>query len=58
MNSGERREDACTVLIPAHNEEKTIRAIVKGALSNVDHVLVVKDGSTDGTFDALEVLTV
>ena len=58
MNSGERREDACTVLIPAHNEEKTIRAIVEGALAHVDHVLVVNDGSTDGTVAALEGLPV
>jgi len=58
MNSGERREDACTVLIPAHNEEKTIRTVVEGALAHVDHVLVINDGSTDGTVAALEGLPV
>jgi glycosyltransferase involved in cell wall biosynthesis len=46
------------VLIPAHNEEKTIRAVVEGALSHVDHVLVINDGSTDGTVAALDGLPV
>lgn len=58
MNSGERRDSECTVLIPALNEEKTIRAIVEEALTHVDHVLVVSDGSTDGTVAALEGLSV
>jgi glycosyltransferase involved in cell wall biosynthesis len=46
------------VLIPAHNEEKTIRAVVEGALAHADHVLVVNDGSTDGTIAALAGLPV
>jgi glycosyltransferase involved in cell wall biosynthesis len=58
MNSGTRRKDACTVLIPAHNEEKTIRTIVEGALAHVNHVLVVNDGSTDDTIAVLEGLPV
>jgi glycosyltransferase involved in cell wall biosynthesis len=49
---------ACTVLIPAHNEEKTIRAVVEGALAHVDRILVISDGSTDGTVAALEGLPV
>jgi len=38
-----------SAVIPAYNEEKTIEAVVKGALSHVDEVLVVDDGSTDTT---------
>ena len=38
-----------SAVIPAYNEEKTIEAVVKGALSHVDEVLVVDDGSTDDT---------
>ena len=37
------------VLIPALNEELAIRAIVAGALQHSKHVIVVDDGSTDGT---------
>jgi len=58
MTADKRCELDCTVLIPAHNEEKTIRAIVEGALAHVDHVLVVNDGSSDGTIAALEGLPV
>jgi len=38
-----------SAVIPAYNEEKTIEAVVKGALSQVDEVIVVDDGSTDKT---------
>jgi len=58
MIADKRCELACTVLIPAHNEEKTIRAVVEGALAHVDRVLVVNDGSTDGTVAALAGLPV
>jgi glycosyltransferase involved in cell wall biosynthesis len=44
-------EEHATVsaVIPAYNEEKTIEAVVKGALGYVDEVIVVDDGSTDDT---------
>jgi len=58
MKADERCKLACTILIPAHNEEKTIRAVVEGALAHADTVLVVNDGSTDGTVAALEGLPV
>jgi len=58
MTSGKRCELACTVLIPAHNEEETIRAVVEGALAHVGSVLVINDGSTDGTVAALAGLPV
>lgn len=43
-----------SILIPAFNEEKKIADTVKSALriKNVDQVLVVDDGSTDGTVQA------
>lgn len=41
------------VLIPCLNEERAIRAIVTGALRHSPHVIVVDDGSTDGTVAAL-----
>jgi glycosyltransferase involved in cell wall biosynthesis len=40
------------VLVPAFNEQRTIEAVVTGALPHVDSVLVVDDGSTDGTAEA------
>jgi len=39
---------AC-VVIPAFNAERTIAAVVRGALDHVARVLVVDDGSTDAT---------
>jgi glycosyltransferase involved in cell wall biosynthesis len=38
-----------SAVIPAYNEEKTIEAVVKGALPYVVEVIVVDDGSTDDT---------
>lgn len=36
-------------LIPAYNEEATVADVVRGAAAHVAEVLVVDDGSTDGT---------
>ncbi len=36
-------------LVPAFNENRTIAAVVQGAAGHVAQVLVVDDGSTDGT---------
>lgn len=46
------------VLIPAYNEEATIRAVAEGALGACGHVIVVDDGSADGTLAALDGLPV
>src|SRR5688572_886103 len=46
------------VLIPALNEELRIREVVEGALREVQHVIVVDDGSTDRTLDRLRDLPV
>ncbi len=49
-------EGTVTVLVPAYNEEKTIRASIASILAS-DYpkleVIVINDGSTDGTEDAL-----
>lgn len=36
-------------IIPAYNEERTISSVVRSVLSQVNEVIVVDDGSTDGT---------
>jgi glycosyltransferase involved in cell wall biosynthesis len=36
-------------VIPAHNEEESIGAVVRGSIPHVDRVLVVDDGSRDRT---------
>ncbi|TVQ29159.1 MAG: glycosyltransferase family 2 protein [Wenzhouxiangella sp.] len=47
----------CAV-IPARNEARTIRAVVQGSLGAVDQVIVIDDGSDDGTSSVLEGLPV
>ena len=46
------------VVIPAHNEARTIRAVAAAALQQLPLVIVVDDASTDGTADLLEGLPV
>jgi len=48
MNAA-RTSSGTFVLIPAFNEAATIRGLVERALEIVPHVIVVDDGSTDGT---------
>lgn len=40
-------------VIPAHNEVRTIRALTEAVLAQVDWVIVVDDGSDDGTAEAV-----
>lgn len=40
-------------LIPAHNEVLTVREVVKRTACHVTRVIVIDDGSTDGTVDSL-----
>ena len=44
-----RPELRTAALIPAFNEARTIAAVLTGLSGLVDHVLVIDDGSTDGT---------
>jgi len=45
-------------VIPAYNEQATIREVVQRTLRHVAHVIVVDDGSRDGTSSALDGLPV
>ena len=45
-------------MIPAYNEAATIRGVVERALAQIPRVVVVDDGSSDGTVAALEGLPV
>lgn len=38
-------------VIPAFNEEKTVRRVIEGAMAHVDEVVVVDDGSVDKTYE-------
>jgi len=46
------------VLIPAYDEAPTIRGVVERTLRQADHVIVVDDGSQDGTGDLIKDLPV
>ncbi|MGV3628206.1 MAG: glycosyltransferase family 2 protein [Betaproteobacteria bacterium] len=45
-------------VIPAYNEVRTLRAVVSGVLAEIGLVIVVDDGSTDGTVDVIRDLPV
>ncbi|CAC9601467.1 FIG143263: Glycosyl transferase [Bathymodiolus heckerae thiotrophic gill symbiont] len=47
-----------TVVIPAYNEEKTIRDVVERALKQCEMVIVVDDGSSDETISELKNLPI
>lgn len=40
------------VVVPAFNEERHVADVIGGMPAFVDHIVVVDDASTDGTFDA------
>jgi glycosyltransferase involved in cell wall biosynthesis len=48
--NGRRRVAA---VIPAYNEASTLRMVVSGVLAEIDLVIVVDDGSIDGTSDTV-----
>lgn len=47
-----------TIVIPAFNEQRTIRAIAQDALNYSADVIVIDDGSSDGTSDEIRDLPV
>lgn len=46
------------IIVPAYNEEKSIRFITKQLLQFSDHIIVVNDGSTDKTVEQLSDLPI
>jgi glycosyltransferase involved in cell wall biosynthesis len=56
--SDDRSNYDITVVIPAYNESRTIRDLVERTLRQIRHVIVVDDGSTDGTAQTLEGLDI
>lgn len=58
MTDQSNLDDDVTVVIPAYNEVRTIRDLVERTLRQVKHVIVVDDGSSDGTAQALEGLAI
>jgi glycosyltransferase involved in cell wall biosynthesis len=42
-------EECIVAVIPALNEDETIRSVLTGVTTHADHVVVVDDGSTDET---------
>ena len=46
--------DGVWIAIPAYNEVRTIRALAQAALAQCPRVMVVDDGSTDGTAQQLD----
>lgn len=51
-------QDEYVLVIPAYNESATIREVVQGALRHIATVIVVDDGSSDGTAEQLSDLPV
>ena len=47
----------CCVIIPTYNNHKTFQGVLEGVLLITDNVIVVNDGSTDGTSDILSLYT-
>ena len=52
------RNDNFAIVIPAYNEEATIRDVVTAALEQCENVIVIDDGSVDKTIDKVEGLPI
>ena len=55
MNDNEK---SVVAVIPAYNEASSIRTVIEQTLEHLDHVVVVDDGSTDGTLDLITELPI
>ena len=52
--AGLRRTPRRIAVVPAYNEETTVAAVLARLHPAVDEILIVNDGSTDGTLDEIE----
>ncbi len=50
-----RLPDSICVIVPTYNNGGTVAAVIEGVLKFTDRIVVVNDGSTDHTLEALEV---
>jgi glycosyltransferase involved in cell wall biosynthesis len=50
--------DSYWIVIPAYNEVATIRDVASRAIRQTENVIIIDDGSTDGTVEALSGLPV
>ena len=50
--------DKTVVVVPVYNHAATLRQVVEGVLKHHIRVLVVDDGSTDGSIDAVKDLSI
>ncbi len=48
------KDHQCCILIPTYNNDRKIAGVLKDALEYTGQVIVVNDGSTDGTMKVLE----
>lgn len=44
----------CCVLIPTYNNERTLNRVIDGVLKYTEHIIIINDGATDSTSDALK----
>lgn len=56
--SQENRNNSFAIVIPAYNEEATIKDVVNAALEQSDTVIVVDDGSKDKTIEKINELPI
>lgn len=56
--SHEKRNNNFAIVIPAYNEEATIKNVVEAALKQSEKVIVVDDGSKDATLEKLNSLPI
>lgn len=58
LNKQKKKSLSLCVVIPAHNEEKTIKKVVQEVYSYIQNIIAVDDASTDKTLAILKTLPV